>query len=78
MQGSVARVGALPDLDDFFWEKDPTPMLDMVEIPMHLKNMSHKVTVTILNYLVGRSLYLCKPKSSSGKYLVLTQHLYTW
>ncbi|XXG45638.1 hypothetical protein AAC387_Pa02g0671 [Persea americana] len=41
-KGSVARVGALPDLDDFFWEKDPTPMLDMVETPMHLKNMSHK------------------------------------
>lgn len=56
MQGSVILVGALPDLDDFFWEKDPTPLLDMVETPMHLKNLSHKVfTLTMLKYIVGRS-----------------------
>ncbi|KAL5976995.1 1-deoxy-D-xylulose-5-phosphate synthase [Asimina triloba] len=28
-KGSRIRVSALPDLDDFFWEKAPTPVLDM-------------------------------------------------
>ncbi|XP_042418967.1 probable 1-deoxy-D-xylulose-5-phosphate synthase, chloroplastic isoform X1 [Zingiber officinale] len=37
-----SQVGALPDLCDFFWEKDPTPILDMIDTPVHLKNLSHK------------------------------------
>ncbi|KAB1204575.1 1-deoxy-D-xylulose-5-phosphate synthase 1, chloroplastic [Morella rubra] len=32
----------LPDIDDFFWEKVPTPILDVVENPIHLKNLSIK------------------------------------
>ncbi|XP_058112497.1 probable 1-deoxy-D-xylulose-5-phosphate synthase, chloroplastic [Magnolia sinica] len=41
-KGSQTRVSALPDIDDFFWEKDPTPLLDMVKNPIHLKNLSPK------------------------------------
>lgn len=43
IQGSVGRIYSLPDVDDFFSEKVPTPMLDTVENPMHMKNLSLKV-----------------------------------
>ncbi|BAS96107.1 Os06g0142900 [Oryza sativa Japonica Group] len=39
------RVAALPDVDDFFWEKDPTPILDTIDAPIHLKNLSSKTGV---------------------------------
>nr|DAD27068.1 TPA_asm: hypothetical protein HUJ06_028536 [Nelumbo nucifera] len=42
MQAFVCCVNALPDVGDFFWEKSPTPILDMVETPIHLKHLSHK------------------------------------
>jgi hypothetical protein len=35
-------VAALPNVDDFFWEKDPTPILDTIDAPIHLKNLSSK------------------------------------
>ncbi|KAF5456694.1 hypothetical protein F2P56_026142 [Juglans regia] len=41
-KGVVSRLGSLPDTDDFFWEKVPTPILDVVENPIHLKNLSPK------------------------------------
>ncbi|KAK6927483.1 Deoxyxylulose-5-phosphate synthase [Dillenia turbinata] len=41
--GSFGRIfHSLPDLGDFFWEKAPTPFLDMVEYPIHLKNLTVK------------------------------------
>ncbi|KAF9617795.1 hypothetical protein IFM89_038906 [Coptis chinensis] len=36
------HVSALPNFGDFFWDKSPTPILDMIENPMHLKNLSSK------------------------------------
>ncbi|KAK3033873.1 hypothetical protein RJ639_032778 [Escallonia herrerae] len=39
MQGYVGQICSLPNVGDFFWEKDPTPILDTVENPMHLKNL---------------------------------------
>nr|AFU75320.1 1-deoxy-D-xylulose-5-phosphate synthase 3 [Aquilaria sinensis] len=36
------RTYALPDCDGFFGEKVPTPLLDVVESPIHLKNLSIK------------------------------------
>ncbi|KAF5461446.1 hypothetical protein F2P56_017547 [Juglans regia] len=33
---------SLPDTDGFFWEKVPTPLLDVIESPIHLKNLSPK------------------------------------
>ncbi|XP_066375715.1 probable 1-deoxy-D-xylulose-5-phosphate synthase, chloroplastic isoform X1 [Miscanthus floridulus] len=41
-RGLTQRVAALPDVDDFFWEKDPTPILDTIDAPIHLKNLSSK------------------------------------
>ncbi|XP_077211424.1 1-deoxy-D-xylulose 5-phosphate synthase 3 [Tasmannia lanceolata] len=41
-KGRGTGVAALPDADDFFWEKAPTPILDTVETPIHLKNLSPK------------------------------------
>ncbi|KAK9274056.1 hypothetical protein L1049_018870 [Liquidambar formosana] len=37
-----SRICSLPDVGDFFWEKAPTPILDVVENPIHLKNLSPK------------------------------------
>ncbi|XP_022729832.1 probable 1-deoxy-D-xylulose-5-phosphate synthase, chloroplastic isoform X2 [Durio zibethinus] len=41
-KGLVDRICSLPDIDDLFWEKVPTPILDMVENPIHLKNLTIK------------------------------------
>ncbi|XP_021989198.1 probable 1-deoxy-D-xylulose-5-phosphate synthase, chloroplastic isoform X2 [Helianthus annuus] len=41
-KGCVGQICALPDIDDIFSEKTPTPILDTIESPMHLKNLSHK------------------------------------
>jgi len=41
-RGLTQRVAALPNVDDFFWEKDPTPILDTIDEPIHLKNLSSK------------------------------------
>ncbi|XP_076881390.1 putative 1-deoxy-D-xylulose-5-phosphate synthase, chloroplastic [Bidens hawaiensis] len=41
-KGSVGRLCALPGIGDIFSEKQPTPILDTIETPMHLKNLSHK------------------------------------
>ncbi|KAI3716859.1 hypothetical protein L1987_68057 [Smallanthus sonchifolius] len=41
-KGCVGRLCALPDMGDMFSEKPPTPILDTIETPMHLKNLSHK------------------------------------
>ncbi|RZC91979.1 hypothetical protein C5167_027868 [Papaver somniferum] len=41
-RGCIGRVRAVPEADDFFWEKALTPSLDMVETPGHLKNLSIK------------------------------------
>ncbi|KAG8636305.1 hypothetical protein MANES_16G118600v8 [Manihot esculenta] len=40
--GFVRRIYSVPDLDDIFWEKVPTPILDVVEKPIHLKNLTSK------------------------------------
>ncbi|KAI3911821.1 hypothetical protein MKX01_038263 [Papaver californicum] len=41
-KGCIGRISAVPEADDFFWEKALTPLLDMVETPAHLKNLSIK------------------------------------
>ncbi|XP_026441836.1 probable 1-deoxy-D-xylulose-5-phosphate synthase, chloroplastic [Papaver somniferum] len=41
-KGCIGRVSAVPEADDFFWEKALTPLLDMVETPVHLKTLSIK------------------------------------
>lgn len=41
-KGYVGRSRALTDNNDFFWEELSTPVLDMVENPIHMKNLSPK------------------------------------
>ncbi|KAJ4707942.1 1-deoxy-D-xylulose-5-phosphate synthase [Melia azedarach] len=36
------QIRSLPDIDDFFWEKNSTPLLDAVENPIRLKNLTIK------------------------------------
>jgi len=62
MQGLVDRVCAQLDSDDYHWEKVPTPILDMVENPLYLKNLSLKVNcklviifILLLHYLFSQS-----------------------
>lgn len=52
VQGLVNKTGSLPDIDDLFWEKVPTPILDVVENPTHLKSLSIKVCVMSLLILI--------------------------
>lgn len=39
----MGRTQALANNSDFFWEEMPTPILDMVENPINMKNLSPKV-----------------------------------
>ncbi|XP_028752308.1 probable 1-deoxy-D-xylulose-5-phosphate synthase, chloroplastic [Neltuma alba] len=41
-KGFVDRICARPNIDDFSWEKVPTPMLDAIDNPLCLKNLSLK------------------------------------
>nr|USU43499.1 1-deoxy-D-xylulose-5-phosphate [Polygonatum sibiricum] len=40
LKGSCRRLSAMPHDSDYFWEKSPTPILDMVDTPINLKNLS--------------------------------------
>uniref|UniRef100_A0A2P2KJ13 Transketolase-like pyrimidine-binding domain-containing protein n=1 Tax=Rhizophora mucronata TaxID=61149 RepID=A0A2P2KJ13_RHIMU len=41
-KGLVGRIYSLPDFNDIFGEKVPTPILDLIKNPIHLKNLSLK------------------------------------
>lgn len=43
LQGHVAEIHSLPHVGDFTGENEPTPILDAIESPMNLKNLSTKV-----------------------------------
>lgn len=43
MQNVFSPINSFPDDDDFFYEKLPTPMLDVIESPTNVKNLSTKV-----------------------------------
>ena len=57
-------MAALPNVDDFFWEKDPTPILDTIDEPIHLKNLSSKVVrvIPLLGFL-SRNIYDLRKKN---------------
>lgn len=69
MQGLVDRVCAQFDNADYYWEKVPTPILDMVENPLCLKNFSIKVNckliiifILLLHYFFSQSWSISFPK----------------
>lgn len=41
-KSSVCKIHSLPDIDNIFWDRVPTPILDVIENPIHLKNLSLK------------------------------------
>ncbi|KAA0064958.1 hypothetical protein IC582_006215 [Cucumis melo] len=41
-KSSVCKIHSLPDIDNIFWDKVPTPLLDVIDNPIHLKNLSLK------------------------------------
>jgi 1-deoxy-D-xylulose-5-phosphate synthase len=44
IQVCVGRIRALPDIGDIFSDIIATPLLDVVENPIHLKNLTIKVS----------------------------------
>ncbi|GJN00964.1 hypothetical protein PR202_ga18191 [Eleusine coracana subsp. coracana] len=71
LRGLNQRVAALPDVDDFFWEKDPTPILDTIDAPIHLKNLSSKELKQLANevrseisFIMSRKCQPCGPGRS--------------
>ena len=65
LQGFCNRVTALPDFGDFFWEKAPTPILDMVDSPIHLKNLSLKVFG--ITWLLSYTIWVSAVKIPNSK-----------
>lgn len=70
-RGLSQRVAALPDVDDFFWEKDPTPILDTIDAPIHLKNLSSKELKRLadevrseISFIMSRKCQPCGPGRS--------------
>jgi len=64
-------VAALPNVDDFFWEKDPTPILDTIDEPIHLKNLSSKELKQLadevhseISFIMSRKCQPCGPGRS--------------
>lgn len=56
---------ASPDIDHIFWEKAPTPILDMVEAPIHLKNLSPKELKQLADELRSELFFLMSKTSRS-------------
>ena len=50
MQEFASRICSLPDDDEWFLEEVLTPILDSVENPMHLKNLSVEVSSEAFKY----------------------------
>lgn len=48
-KGCVGRIRGLSNNSDFFWEEISTPILDMVENPMNMKNLSPKELSQLAN-----------------------------
>lgn len=61
------QVTALPNVGDFFWEKAPTPILDMIENPMHLKNLSPKDLKQLANEIRSELSFLMSKTRTSLK-----------
>nr|XP_010914935.1 probable 1-deoxy-D-xylulose-5-phosphate synthase, chloroplastic isoform X2 [Elaeis guineensis] len=76
LKGFCNRVTALPDFGDFFWEKAPTPILDMVDSPIHLKNLSLKELKQLANEIRSEISFImsrrCIPFKASLAVVELT------
>lgn len=66
MQGLIDRICARLDIDDFYWEKVPTPILDVVENPLCLKNLSLKVSCMLFK-IFASSVCTCSLALSNSQ-----------
>ncbi|CAA6672691.1 unnamed protein product [Spirodela intermedia] len=51
-------MGALPEDSEFFWEKEPTPVLDTLETPAQLKKFSSKELKLLAEEIRSEILYI--------------------
>lgn len=79
----VGRVNSLPDVGDFFWEKVPTPILDMVEDPIHLKHLSRKELKQLadeirseLAFLMIKTQKPLRPSMSTVELTIAIHHVF--
>ncbi|GAA0175055.1 transferase [Lithospermum erythrorhizon] len=63
-KGSASQLHVLPDSDDFIWEAVPRPILDTIESPMHLKNLTPKELNQLADEIRSE---LCSMMSDSQK-----------
>ncbi|KAL9233897.1 hypothetical protein vseg_008832 [Gypsophila vaccaria] len=49
----IGRIRAFNDKSGFFWDETPTPILDMVENPINMKNLSTKELKLLANEIRG-------------------------
>ncbi|KAE9586974.1 putative 1-deoxy-D-xylulose-5-phosphate synthase [Lupinus albus] len=79
----IDRICARPDIDDFFWDKVPTPILDMVENPLCLKNLSLKelkqlafeIRLELCSIMSGSEISL-KPSLAVAELTVAIHHVF--
>ncbi|CAL0327221.1 unnamed protein product [Lupinus luteus] len=79
----IDRICARPDIDDFFWDKVPTPILDMVENPLCLKNLSLKelkqlafeIRLELCSIMSGTEISL-KPSMAVAELTVAIHHVF--
>ncbi|XP_074294122.1 putative 1-deoxy-D-xylulose-5-phosphate synthase, chloroplastic [Silene latifolia] len=58
LQSYVGRITALSDKSEFSWEEMPTPILDMVENPINMKNLSTKELKQLADEIRGELSHL--------------------
>ncbi|KAI3729847.1 hypothetical protein L6452_18518 [Arctium lappa] len=66
-KGCVGRICALPEIGDEFLEKPQTPILDTIESPMHLKNLSHKEMKQLADDIRSELSFIMKETQKSVK-----------
>ncbi|TMW91265.1 hypothetical protein EJD97_014561 [Solanum chilense] len=75
-KGHVAEIHSLPHAGDFTGENEPTPILDAIESPMNLKNLSTKELKQLSNEIRSELAFIIaksqKPSSSSLTVVELT------
>ncbi|KAK7283065.1 hypothetical protein RIF29_12312 [Crotalaria pallida] len=79
----IDRICAQPDFDDFYWEKVPTPILDVVENPLCLKNLSLKelkqlaveIRLELCSIMSGKEISL-KPSMAVTELTIAIHHVF--
>ncbi|XP_047325306.1 1-deoxy-D-xylulose-5-phosphate synthase, chloroplastic [Impatiens glandulifera] len=67
-KGCVGRIYSHADMDnDFSYEKVPTPILDTIESPMHLKNLSNKELKELIDDIRSELSFLSAKTQKSFK-----------